>query len=285
MRIARRPIAAAALVLAVLVAGPLGNDRVRAQTPGRPPGSDIVLPNASTDRHVKRCLFLALRRQNPKLDAMTTTVENAGAILDIPIVLDAVATCRLAAAKFPADKDVIIATYTATEVLNVLLFGITDHPGTAAEALAKVRRMDVRPDDPLFGRLVMFALGSAYHHGIGVTANISEAIEWYRKAGAGGDRVSMRELARIFMTGSGVAVNVELAARLLLAAIIAGDEHERDELVASQGAALTKEMRTAIQNELKRLGNDSVAPTGTFDKETLAALSKLTVKKEAAPQD
>ena len=108
-----------------------------AQAPGKPPGSDIIIPAAKDDRFVKRCRFLALRRQNPKLDAMTTTVEHAAMLLDVPVVHDAVAACRMASASYPTDRDVIIATHTAVEALGLILFGLTDHPRTPAEAVSR----------------------------------------------------------------------------------------------------------------------------------------------------
>ena len=250
-----------------------------AQTPGKPPGSDIIIPAAKDDRFVKRCRFLALRRQNPKLDAMTTTVEHAAMLLDVPVVHDAVAACRMASASYPTDRDVIIATHTAVEALGLILFGLTDHPRTPAEAVSRAIALAEKEDDRFMGRMLAFYLGSAYHHGIGVTADIVAAERWYRRGVMAGDRVSMRELARILMSGGGRAPDYAEAALVLIAAIKAGDEHERAELIESKGAMLSREMRSAIQRALIGPAANTLPPSRTFDDATLAALAALPVKK------
>src|SRR5262245_61389935 len=60
---------------------------------------EVILHPASPasvlgDPLVQRCRLLAARRADPKLDAMSTAVENAVMFFKLEPVFDAVATCR-----------------------------------------------------------------------------------------------------------------------------------------------------------------------------------------------
>jgi TPR repeat protein len=185
----------AATLLTLAITAVAGGDPAKAQSP------------ALSDPRVKRCLFMALRRENPKLDAITTTVDEALAMLDIPALLDGFTTCRAALAAFPAEPKVIVAHYNAVEAVAVLLFGI-EMPRTDAECVTKAGELaadflQTRKSDMLLPMYAVF-LGSASEFGIGTSRNIPEAAKWYRIAADAGSEVARRELDRMLAaTGSG----------------------------------------------------------------------------------
>jgi hypothetical protein len=144
---------------------------------------------------------MAYRQENPKLasDPLSTTVEHAAQVLEVETVADGFAVCRRAIAAFPAEPKLIIANYTATGVMSLILFGMQGFPKTDAEAVAKARILAEGKDGshkflvPLAGVL----LGTAYEYGIGAAKDPGEALKWYRLAADAGSRTGKRELERI----------------------------------------------------------------------------------------
>jgi TPR repeat protein len=153
------------------------------------------------DARVKRCLFMALRRENPKLDAATTTVDQAFSLFDIPVVLDGFTSCRVAFAAFPAEPKVVIAHYNAVEAVAVLLFGIREMPRNEVDWVTKARALAAEQMQPgkfhYWTQLFGVFLGSANEFGIGTSVNIEEAAKWYRVAVDAGSEVARRELNRM----------------------------------------------------------------------------------------
>jgi TPR repeat protein len=153
-------------------------------------------PKLSENPHVERCLFLGLRRQDPKLSAIVTHVEEAAFILDTAGVTEAVAQCRAALAAFPAEPKVIIAHYNAVEAMMMLLFGIKEFPASDEAAVA-IALKQARAPSGVLSNLAWFYLGSAYTYGIGTAADTAEAVRWYRRAADAGNEAAKRELARL----------------------------------------------------------------------------------------
>jgi TPR repeat protein len=61
-------------------------------------------------------------------------------------------------------------------------------------------------------------LGLCYLHGVGIAENVSEAIDWLKKAGEHGDAVALRELGLMCRVGEHLDKDDELAEKLLLEA-------------------------------------------------------------------
>jgi hypothetical protein len=162
-------------------------------------GPAMAQSAALGDPRVKRCLHMALRRENPDIAPMETLVENAAMMLDVPVLLDGFAACRLALAAFPSEPKVIIAHYNAVEMVTMILFGIRNVPRTDAEAVMRARAeaATLGKKDGLLAPLTGVFLGSAYELGIGTPPDIAEAAKWYRLAADAGSEVARRELDRM----------------------------------------------------------------------------------------
>jgi hypothetical protein len=161
-------------------------------------------PSVLNDPVVQRCRLLAGRRVDPKLDAMSTAVENAAMRLQVEPVFDAIAACRAALARYPNEPKVIVAEATASDVLSALLLGFK-FPASDEQAFASVLQganekaaLEKRaPSGDMFLQMEGFFLGSAYEYGIGTKPDRAAAMKWYAVAAEAGDPISKRELARL----------------------------------------------------------------------------------------
>lgn len=152
---------------------------------------------ALSDPRVTRCLFLGLRRQDPALDGITAHVEKSAMLFEIAGVTEAVAACRAAIEALPAEPKVIIAHYNAVEAISLLLFGFKDMPSTDEDGIAKARALAAKETGSIFGKLIGMYLGTAYEYGVGVAADKTQAIRWYRQAADAGDANAKKELDRL----------------------------------------------------------------------------------------
>jgi hypothetical protein len=158
-------------------------------------------PAVLNDPVVQRCRLLAARRVDPKLDSLTTEVEQAAMMFQLEPVFDAVATCRAALARYPNEPKVIIAHYNASDALSTLVLGLK-FPDSDEQAFALVLYVgnqalspDNRPSGgDMFMQMTGFYLGSAYEYGVGTRPDRAAAMKWYAFAG---DAVSKREFARL----------------------------------------------------------------------------------------
>jgi TPR repeat protein len=194
-RLAHR-LTSAAILAAALAAGlPAG-----AQTASEPVAQGLHIgspPSVLNDPMVKHCRELAARRMDPNLDSLTTAVDKAAMTLNLEPVLDAVATCRAALARFPNEPKVIIAQYNASESLSLLALGLK-FPDSEEQALALVQQAIAKEKSAgIATRMLGFYLGSAYEYGVGTKPDRAAATKWYAVAAEAGDAISKRELARL----------------------------------------------------------------------------------------
>ena len=102
----------------------------------------------------------------------------------------------------------------------------------------------------------MNQLGVAFHNGEGVTKDPVTARAWYERAIAGGNTTAMVNMARLLSSGQGGAANATRAASLVLVASRQGTGSDPISVeLASNMARWSKETRTEIKRELKRLGH------------------------------
>ena len=101
----------------------------------------------------------------------------------------------------------------------------------------------------------MNQLGVSYHNGEGFAKDPVAARTWYERAIAGGNTTAMVNLARLLNRGQGVAADPKRAASLVLTALRNGGNDAINPDVASNMGRWSKETRTEIKKELKRLGH------------------------------
>jgi len=186
---ALRGVAVACVLAAGIVSAP-------ASAQGLHAGSS---PAALNDPVVQRCRLLAGRRVDPKLDALSTAVENAAMRLQLEPVFDAIATCRAALARYPNEPKVIVAEATASDALSALMLGLK-FPDSDEQAFARVlgeSNKTSSSDKSMFTQMTAFYLGSAYEYGVGTRPDRAAAMKWYAVAADAGDAISKRELARL----------------------------------------------------------------------------------------
>jgi TPR repeat protein len=149
------------------------------------------------DPVVKRCRLLAARRTDPKIEPISTAVEQAAFAFRTDLVLDAVATCRAALAAHPTEPKVIIAHYNASEALSALALGLK-FPDSEADALALALQEAAKEQGGgMVKQLLAFYIASAYQYGVGTKPDRSAAMKWYAAGAAAGDAIAKRELARL----------------------------------------------------------------------------------------
>ena len=104
-----------ALVLPALAAGPAAAQSTWYGAKQSP---------AVDDPRAAACLALALGRLEEAQDIYPPNgLARAAETLNVPVVIDALAKCRIALRAFPAEPKVIVAHYNAAYTLTVLLFG------------------------------------------------------------------------------------------------------------------------------------------------------------------
>jgi TPR repeat protein len=193
------PVALIAAVLACGAAAAVTSTPASAQEQGLHVDSPPAVLN---DPIVQRCRLLAARRTDPKINALTTAVEEAAMRLQLEPVFDGVATCRAALARYPNEPKVIIAHYNASESMSMLIFGIR-FPDSEEAAFALVLQLAEKAPsaatkgDGMFRQMMAFYLGSAYEYGVGTRPDRAAALKWYALAAEAGDAISKRELARL----------------------------------------------------------------------------------------
>ena len=158
-------------------------------------------PKVRSDPAVKACRDLAARRTGAVQDSVTTVVEKAMYEFRTEIVFDAVVRCRVALALYPNEPDVIVAHYTASEALLILLLGIK-FQDSEEEAFAFALQAARSQTGGLMRAMSTFYVASAYEYGIGVQPDLAEAAKWYGVAANDGDPISKRELARLQTSGA-----------------------------------------------------------------------------------
>jgi hypothetical protein len=153
------------------------------------------------DPLVKSCRQLAARRTEDASDSITTAVEKAMYEFRMEIVADALARCRLALARYPAEPDVIIAHYTASEAVHILLLGLK-FPDSEEESFAMALEAARSQTGGFLLKMAAFYVASAYEYGVGTKPDLAEAAKWYAAAANDGDPISKRELARLQASGA-----------------------------------------------------------------------------------
>lgn len=151
---------------------------------------------AITDPRAAACVSLALGDPDPAQGINPNGLAKAAELFDVPVVLDALAKCRIALRAFPAERKVIVAHYNAAFTLSVLLFGFKEFPETDEDAVHKARAI-AAGDENFLKRIAYFFLGSACEYGVGTPLDLQEAAKWYGLAAAAGDKIAERELSRI----------------------------------------------------------------------------------------
>jgi len=108
-----------------------------------------------------------------------------------------------------------------------------------ADAAEARRGVDLLEQAAHRGAPVMVLLGDVYRHGIGIPADPSKAARWYRVGAEMGDGLAQFELARLYLTGRGVAPDLVRAGLYLQLA----DAHVRDQGVRNQVRELMGHVR------------------------------------------